>query len=596
MRSPPFPSQIATMAESEPQGFDYLSEILTAPVYDVAVETPLQLGVNLSQRFNLKGATNGSSASRPEIKILYKREDLQPVFSFKIRGAYNKLRSLTQEQKECGVVAVSAGNHAQGVAMAAKKLGINATIVMPLNTPAIKWKNVERLGAKVILKGNDFDEAKVEGRRLVQENGMTDIPPFDDPYVIAGQGTIGVEILRQAGNLDDIEAIFCCCGGGGLVSGIASYVKRLKPSIKIFAVETTDSYALTHSLRTGSQSSLPQVGLFADGAAVCVVGAETLRIASSLLDGVILVTNDDICAAIKDVFEDTRSVVEPAGALSVAGLKRWLSLTRRCTIDPFPMEKGEVQTAFSRNSNGPFVYFPDTQVLLSSKFLQSWVSPLSLPTQSQKSTFVTILSGANMNFDRLRFVADRADLGLKKEALISVTLPESPGSFINLHKMILPRNVTSFSYRYSDSKDGRVMLAFSLINPEDRDCELAELFSKMESQSGFKNMTDLSDNELAKSHARFLVGGRSSVPNERLFRFEFPERPNALGAFLSGLNISWNVSLFQYRNYGGDTGKVLVGIQVPPEDNSAMETFLRKLNYPWIEETDNPVYKNFLCN
>lgn len=581
-----------SLCKVEDGGFDYLSEILTAPVYDVAVETPLQLGIHLTQRFNPKPKDPNTEGSR--IRIFYKREDLQPVFSFKIRGAYNKLRSLSKSQRERGVVAVSAGNHAQGVAMAAQRLGIKATIVMPLNTPEIKWRNVERLGATVILSGNDFDEAKAEGRRLVNQLEMTDIPPFDDPYVIAGQGTVGVEILRQAGNLDDVEAIFCCAGGGGLVAGIASYVKRLKPSIQIFAVETLDSYALTHSLRMGTQSKLPQVGLFADGAAVCVVGAETLRIASCLLDGVILVSNDDICAAIKDIFEDTRSVVEPAGALSVAGLKRWLALTRKDPLNHFSLKSGQAQAKFPGNPNTPFVFFPDVNVLLSSRFVQDRVPPTNPDAQTTRSAYVAVISGANMNFDRLRFVADRADLGLKKEALISITVPETPGSFIKLHGLILPRNVTSFAYRYSDRNEGHIMMAFALLNPDDRDRELAELFSRLEATPGFKNLMDLSDNELAKSHARFLIGGRCSVPNERLFRFTFPERPNALGVFLASLNVGWNVSLFQYRNYGGDTGKVLVGIQVPPAENQALESFLRELNYPWVEETDNPVYQTFL--
>ncbi|KAI9299112.1 threonine dehydratase I [Neoconidiobolus thromboides FSU 785] len=576
--------------------FDYLKETLTAPVYDVAIETPLHYGVNLTQNIQL------NNEQIKNIRIYYKREDLQPVFSFKIRGAYNKIRALTMEQKKNGIVAVSAGNHAQGVALASQKLNIPATIVMPLATPAIKWKNVQRLGANVILKGNDFDEAKLEGQRLVLEQNLTNIPPYDDPYVIAGQGTTGVEILRQIRNLTHLKAIFCCIGGGGLAAGIANYVKRISPHVKVFGVETVDSYAMYHSLKLGKPDTLPQVGLFADGAAVRLVGNETFKLCSEYLDGVILVSNDDICAAIKDIFEDTRSVVEPAGALGVAGLKKWLNITKGLdkNIQQLFNKKEGVLGNEINNENGPFYEFKDNDLILSKNYLEQIeninikINNDNKESDNNYDDYVGILSGANMNFDRLRFVADRADIGLAKEAFISIVVPETPGSFIKLHNVILPRNVTSFAYRYSNNKDGYIFLSFTLLNPTKRKEELEELFNTLQNDFGFSHPMDLSNNELAKSHARFLVGGRCNVPNERLFRFEFPERPDALAKFLIGLKFSWNVSLFHYRNYGGDTGKVLVGIQIPFSDYELWNEFLLNLNYPWVEETENPVYNIFL--
>ncbi|KAI8905897.1 tryptophan synthase beta subunit-like PLP-dependent enzyme [Gorgonomyces haynaldii] len=505
--------------ENEP---DYLKLILTAQVYDVAIETPLQKAINLSNRC--------------KNTILMKREDLQPVFSFKLRGAYNRMAQLSAEEKQKGVIACSAGNHAQGVALAAQRMGITATIVMPLATPSLKWKNVERLGARVLLHGNDFDEAKQECARLSLEKGLVNIPPYDDPYVIAGQGTIGVEIFRQF-EFSKIDAIFVCVGGGGLIAGIASYVKRLRPEIKIIGVETFDSCAMTESIKLGERVALESVGLFADGAAVRLVGEETFRLSRSLVDEMVLVSTDEICAAIKDAFEDTRSILEPAGALALAGAKR---------------------------------YITDNKL--------------------EGKNFVSITSGANMNFDRLRFVAERADLGENTEALISVKIPEEPTSFVKLYATIYPRNVTEFSYRYGDESQAHIFMSFTM---ENRERELSDIFASLKA-NGMHPM-DASHNEMAKSHARYLVGGRKTVPDERLFRFSFPERPGALNHFLNKLrNPNWNISLFHYRNYGGDVAKVMVGIQVPPPTRAEFDLFLSQLGYPSVEETENPIYINFL--
>ncbi|KNC99017.1 threonine ammonia-lyase, biosynthetic [Spizellomyces punctatus DAOM BR117] len=500
---------------------DYVRLILTAQVYDVAMESPLQKAHNLSTRI---GNT-----------VLLKREDLQPVFSFKLRGAYNRMHQLSEEEKQKGVIACSAGNHAQGVALAAQKMGIQATIVMPTVTPPIKWRNVQRLGAQVVLHGNDFDEAKAECARLAKERGYINIPPYDDPYVIAGQGTVGLEIMRQSG--PKIDAIFICIGGGGLAAGVASYVKRIFPHVKIIGVETHDAAAMTRSLKAGERVMLSQVGLFADGAAVKVVGEETFRVCKELVDETVLVSTDEICAGIKDVFEDTRSVVEPAGALGLAGVKKYVQ------------EKG-----------------------------------------CKGMTFVAVTSGANMNFDRLRFVAERAELGENREALITVIIPERPGSFMDLYKAISPRAVSEFSYRYGDPSEAHIFMSF-VVN--DREKELGEIFKELDSK-GMRAM-DASRNEMAKAHARYLVGGRKEVANERLFRFSFPERPGALSHFLSTLRHPlWNVSLFHYRNYGGDVSRVLAGVQVPPETTHEFEKFLKDLRYPYVEETDNLVYQQFL--
>ncbi|KAJ1950301.1 threonine deaminase, partial [Linderina pennispora] len=471
---------------SATDGPDYLQMILSSYVYDVATETPLTHAVNLSTR-------TGNS-------VFLKREDLQPVFSFKIRGAYNKISHLTQEEKDRGIIACSAGNHAQGVAMSAKHLGIKATIVMPILTPAIKWQNVKRLGADVVLHGAGFDEAKVECSRLAKLHGFTNIPPFDDPYVIAGQGTIGMELLRQK-RPSDIDAIFVAVGGGGLIAGISAYVKRVWPDIKVIAVETVDSNAMCQSLKLGKRVVLPETGLFADGTAVLQVGRECFRVAKDLIDDVVLVTNDEICAAIKDVFEDTRSVLEPSGALALAGLKRY---------------------ARDHSYSG--------------------------------KNLVAVTSGANMNFDRLRFVAERAALGEQKEVLLSVIIPERPGSYLKLHDVIFPRAITEFSYRYSDPNKAHIFMSFEV---KDRTKEVPEILSELSSKD--MQAIDLTDNELAKSHARYIVGGRSDIQNEYMIRFEFPERHGALKKFLHGLRFNWNITLFQYRNFGQDVAKVLVG-------------------------------------
>ncbi|GFF28927.1 threonine dehydratase, mitochondrial [Aspergillus udagawae] len=509
-----------------PNGYpDYLRLILTSRVYDVIQETPLHHAINLSNRL--------------ECRVLLKREDMLPVFSFKLRGAYNKMAHLTPEQRWKGVIACSAGNHAQGVAFSARKLKIPATIVMPSGTPAIKHLNVARLGGSVILHGTDFDAAKEEAHRLEKQHGLTSIPPFDDPYVIAGQGTIGMEILRQA-NLEKLEAVFCAVGGGGLVAGIGVYLKRIAPHVKVIGVEAYDADAMARSLGEGSRVFLREVGLFADGAAVKTVGEETYRLAREVVDEVILVTTDETCAAIKDAFEDTRSIIEPAGALALAGLKKYIAQN---------------------------------------------------PSPDTNRELVAITSGANMDFDRLRFVAERAALGERKEALLSVNIPEKPGAFANLIEVILPQAVTAFSYRYARSESADVLMGISLSALTGRE-DLAKIMDQLE-KAGMP-AKDLSDDELAKRHVRFLVGGRCDVKDERLFMFEFPERPGALAKFLTTLRPNQNISLFHYRNYGGDVGKVLAGIQCPNDEKKDLEAFLKDLGYPFSEQTDSPTYQTFL--
>ncbi|ATZ45199.1 Bcilv1 [Botrytis cinerea B05.10] len=511
-----------------PTGYpDYLRLILTSRVYEVVNETPLTPAVNLSNRL--------------ECNVLLKREDLQPVFSFKLRGAYNKMAHLDPKVSWKGVVACSAGNHAQGVAYSARKLKMPATIVMPEGTPSIKHLNVTRLGGSVVLHGPDFDAAKEECGRLEKLHGLTNIPPFDDPYVIAGQGTIGMELLRQT-NIHKLEAIFCCVGGGGLIAGIGVYVKRIAPHVKIIGVETYDANAMVQSLAAGKRVALKEVGLFADGAAVKNVGEETFRICQEVIDDVIQVTTDETCAAIKDVFEDTRSIVEPAGALALAGLKKYVAAN---------------------------------------------------PSPDTSRNLVAIASGANMNFDRLRFVAERAALGERKEALLSVSIPEIPGAFSELIKAVMPHAVTEFSYRYATDEVANVLIGISLTSPaSQRDEELQSLLGRI-SSSGM-SPTDLSGDELAKSHIRYLVGGRSAVPNERLYMFNFPERPGALEKFLTTLRPRFNISLFQYRNAGSDIGKILTGILCPDDEVKDLERFLREIGYPWTDCTDSQVFKTFL--
>ena len=505
-------------------GEEYLERILSARVYDVAVETPLDAAPLLSRR---TGHT-----------VLLKREDLQPVHSFKLRGAYNRMARLSPAALRRGVIAASAGNHAQGVALAAKRLGCSATIVMPVTTPRIKVDAVKSRGARVVLTGDSYDEAYAEARRIARDQKRTFVHPYDDPDVIAGQGTIGMEILRQrpAG----VDAIFVAIGGGGLAAGVAAYVKRISPKTKIVGVEPEDSDAMWRSLRAGRRVRLPRVGLFADGVAVKQVGKETFRLCRDLLDEVVRVDTDAICAAIKDVFEDTRSILEPAGALAVAGLKAW---------------------AEKRKTGG----------------------------KTKAKTLVAVACGANMNFDRLRFVAERAQLGERREAILAVTIPERPGSFREFCAIVGRRSVTEFNYRYADAKSAHVFVGVEVENPRQTAALVAALRKR-----GLP-VLDLTENEMAKLHVRHLVGGRApAAHDERLFRFEFPERPGALLNFLDHLRSDWNISLFHYRNHGADYGRVLAGIQVPKKDDAKFRRFLSELGYRHTDETKNPAYRLFL--
>ncbi|HRB98255.1 MAG TPA: threonine ammonia-lyase, biosynthetic [Nitrosomonas sp.] len=499
---------------------NYLERILTAQVYDVAIESPLDHVVNLSNRIHNR--------------VLLKREDLQQVFSFKLRGAYNKMIKLSPNVRSRGVIAASAGNHAQGVALAAKKLDCSATIVMPVTTPQIKVHAVMGHGATVALHGDSYNDAYEHAVTLAKEEQITFVHPYDDPDVIAGQGTVGMEILRQyTGN---IHAIFVPIGGGGLIAGIAAYVKRLYPKIKIIGVEPVDSDAMYRSLQCGRRVKLAQVGLFADGVAVRHVGKETFRLCRELVDEVILVDTDAICAAIKDVFEDTRTIMEPSGALSVAGIKAYVAREK-----------------------------------------------------IQHKTLVAIASGANMNFDRLRHISERAEIGEQREALMTVTIPETPGSFKKFCNLLGTKSITEFNYRYADPKIAHVFVGVSIRNQEEANTLIKEL-----RQSGLAT-EDMSNNEMAKLHVRHLVGGHAhDVKNEILYRFEFPDRPGALMNFLNNMSHNWNISLFHYRNHGADYGRVLIGIQVPPEEKSDFKAFLNQLGYRYWEETKNPAYKLFL--
>ena len=499
---------------------DYLERILTARVYDVAVETPLERAPALSRRM---GNT-----------LLLKREDLQSVFSFKLRGAYNKMSKLTPAQLKRGVIAASAGNHAQGVALAAQRLKCAATIVMPVTTPQIKIDAVRGRGAHIVLHGDTYDEAYARAVTLGRKGKLTFIHPYDDPDVIAGQGTIGMEILRQT--TQPIDAVFVAIGGGGLISGIAAYIKRVRPGIKVIGVEPVDADAMYRSLKAGKRVKLDHVGLFADGVAVKQVGRETFRLCQELVDDMILCDTDAICAAIKDVFQDTRAILEPAGALAIAGAKAYAAKKR-------------------------------------------W----------KGKTLVAIACGANMNFDRLRFVAEEAELGEKREAVLAVTIPEKPGSFRKFCSLLGPRNVTEFNYRYADAQAAHVFVGVQVRNAE----ETARLVRALR-RGGLKTL-DLTENELAKLHVRHLVGGRApQVKHEILYRFEFPERPGALMKFLNSMRHGWNISLFHYRNHGADYGRVLVGMQVPAGDKAAFKRFLAGLGYPYSEETRNPAYRLFL--
>lgn len=498
----------------------YLDRINQARVYDVAIKTPLELQANLSRRLRNR--------------VLLKREDMQPVFSFKLRGAYNKMAHLSPQALQRGVICASAGNHAQGVALSAQKLGCRAVIVMPTTTPQIKVDAVKARGGEVVLAGMSYSDAYQHALKLEQEQGLTFVHPFDDPDVIAGQGTIAKEILET--HPEPIEAIFCCVGGGGLVAGIAAYVKAVRPEIKVIGVEAEDANAMTVSLQQHNRVMLEKVGLFADGASVKQVGEETFKLAEQYVDEMILVDNDAICAAIKDVFEDTRSVLEPAGALALAGLKEYAQRHRL-----------------------------------------------------QDKTLVAVASGANMNFDRLRFVAERAEIGEKREAVLAVTIPEQPGSFKTFCRLLGNRSITEFNYRYSDPKNAHIYVGIAVQTPAESATIVDEL------QAHGLPALDLSDNEVAKLHLRHLVGGHApQAKNEVVYRFEFPEHPGALMHFLDRMGQGWNISLFHYRNHGADFGRVLVGMQVPPQDKQKFEDFLATLGYPYWDETENPAYRLFL--
>ncbi len=500
----------------------YIEKITQARVYDVAQKTPLDPAPGLSRRLHNR--------------VLLKREDLQPVFSFKLRGAYNKIARLTPEQLQHGVITASAGNHAQGVALAAQRCAIRALIVMPKTTPEIKVESVRNLGAEIVLHGNSYDDAYEHAMKLVRERGMTFIHPYDDPEVIAGQGTVGMEILQQYPG--PLHAIFVPVGGGGLIAGVAVYVKHLRPEIKVIGVEPDDAACLYEALRLKRRVVLDQVGIFADGVAVRQVGEEPFRIAQQCVDEVILVSTDEICAAIKDIFDDTRSIVEPAGALAVAGLKKYLARERL---------SGE--------------------------------------------NLVAINSGANMNFDRLRHVAERAEIGEQREALIAVTIPERPGSFREFCDAIGNRSVTEFNYRYYDPQQAHV---FAGVQMHDGPAEKEKLVAKLRAK-GYP-VLDMTDNEMAKMHIRYMVGGHSNnkVPDEILYRFEFPERPGALLHFLNRIGTRWNISLFHYRNHGAAYGRVLIGVQVPPAQREAFQGFLKEVGYRYYAEEDNQAYRLFL--
>src|SRR5256885_278661 len=499
---------------------DYLKRILGARVYDVAIETPIDEAPGISARLRNR--------------VLLKREDMQPVFSFKLRGAYNKMSGLPKAALKRGVIAASAGNHAQGVALSAQRLGCRAAIVMPVTTPRIKVDAVVGRGAEVVLVGDSYDEAYRHAKVLERRRGMTFVHPYDDPDVIAGQGTIGMEILRQ--HPGPIHAIFVAVGGGGLIAGIATYVKSLRPEIKVIGVQPVDSDAMTRSLKKGRRVTLDQVSLFADGVAVKRVGRETFHLARKHVDAMILVGTDAICAAIKDVFEDTRSILEPAGALPVAGAKEYVERTGI---------EGE--------------------------------------------TLIAVSCGANMNFNRLRFVAERAEVGERREAILAVTIPERPGSFRRFCAVLGPRNITEFNYRIADANDAQVFVGVGIHSRE----ETAGIVRTLE-RHGLKTL-DLSDDEMAKLHVRHLVGGHAALARDELvYRFEFPERPGALLRFLSRMRTDWNISLFHYRNHGADYGRVLVGMQVPRAEMSEFRRFLETMGYPWIDESQNPAYRLFL--
>lgn len=500
---------------------DYVRKILTSAVYDVAIETPLDEMRLLSTRLGPR--------------ILLKREDLQPVFSFKIRGAHNRMSQLTAEERARGVICASAGNHAQGVALSAARLGVRAVIVMPTTTPEIKVDAVRRRGGEVVLFGDGFDAARAHAAGLAERDGYVFVHPFDDPDVIAGQGTIGMELLRQ--HPGEIGAIYVPVGGGGLAAGIAAFVKFLRPEIKVIGVEPEEAASMKAAIAAGKPVPLDQVGLFADGVAVRQVGDETFRLCRDLLDDIITVTADEICAAIKDIFDDMRAIAEPAGALALAGLRRHV-------------EMGE----------------------------------------APKGDLIAINSGANVNFDRLRYVAERAEIGERAEALLSVTIPEKPGSYRAFIRLLGRRAITEFNYRYAHGRSAHIFVGVKLAGGDVEKHEIIDLLTTND-----LSVTDMTDNEVAKLHVRHMVGGRvAGLQNEMVFRFQFPERPGALLKFLEGLNDAWNISLFHYRNHGADYGRVLVGVEVPPETEAEFYAHIDAIGFPYWNETENPAYRQFL--
>ncbi|HEX9625918.1 MAG TPA: threonine ammonia-lyase, biosynthetic [Acidiferrobacterales bacterium] len=498
----------------------YLEKILTTRVYDVARETNLDFAPNLSRRLGNR--------------VWLKREDQQPVFSFKLRGAYHKMAGLDPQVLARGVVAASAGNHAQGVALAAQRLGTRAVIVMPVTTPKIKIDAVRNLGADVVLEGDNYDAAYAYARTLADERGLTFIHPYDDPEVITGQGTVAVELLKQ--HTHELDAVFVPVGGGGLIAGIAVYIKSLRPGIKVIGVEPDDAASMYQSLKQGRRVVLDHVGIFADGVAVRQVGEETFRLAREFVDEVLLCSTDEICAAIKDAFEDTRSILEPAGALAIAGLKKYVER-------------------------------------------EGW----------RGRQLVAIASGANINFDRLRHVSERAEIGERREAILAVTIPERPGSFREFCAIVGHRSITEFNYRYADPANAHVFVGLQIQNSQEAEAVIDALRA-----AGYDTL-DMTDNEMAKLHIRHLVGGRApNAAHEILYRFEFPERPGALMNFLNRMGGAWNISLFHYRNHGADFGRVLVGMQVPPGEKAKFQKFLDNLGYEYSDESSNPAYKLFL--
>lgn len=499
---------------------DYLQRILTSRVYDVVQETPLQHAHRLSMRL--------------DNDVYFKREDVQPIFSFKLRGAYNRMAHLTPLERERGVITASAGNHAQGVAFSGQKLGVRTVIVMPVTTPTIKVQACRERGAEIILHGDSYSDAEAHAYRLQDELGFTFVHPYDDPLVIAGQGTIGLELSQQVRFTQ--YHVFVPIGGGGLIAGIAVFLKSICPDLKIIGVEPDDSDAMLQSVRHGERITLPQVGIFVDGVAVRRVGEHTFNLVQKYVDDFIQVSTDDVCAAIKDVFEDTRAIQEPAGALAVAGLKRY---------------------AKKHALHG--------------------------------ETLVALTCGANINFDRLRHIAERAEIGEHREALLAVTIPERPGSFKRFCRAIGLRNITEFNYRYAPRPDAVVFVGIQLEHADQRRALIRDL-----ERVGYA-VLDLTHNELAIVHLRHMVGGRApEAKDERLYSFQFPERPGALLHFLETLDEAWNISLFHYRNHGSAHGRVLAGMQVPDTDVQRFEVSLDTVGYQYKNESDNPAYKRFL--